>query len=695
MDYPIYNYLTCPYDILKEIPTVYKIGNNGGEHSKVLDLITSFDIETSKLPDEDQSFMYIWQFCFYKRFVVVGRTWTEFKIFMQTVSKTLGKKKLAVYVHNLSYEFCWLKALFKMDPSDVFCMDKRKVLKCTILENIEFRCSLLLTNMSLLEWCITSKNEHQKIELEYEVLRYPWTPLTDDELTYCINDVIAVCECLDILMQQRGDTLATIPKTSTGFVRREAKRVMRYSCRWANKLLPTLDQYLMLRSGFRGGNVHASRLFAGHIINNVISEDESSAYPGQMLCSDHFPMSVFKPIENAKDFRKLYKAWKCMIFRCKLKNVKLKEKPFISVPYIAIANCEKCDFRAVDNGRLLEGDLTACFTEIDFSIIEKQYTFKFEFLGGYWSEPGPLPAPFRRMVAHFYEEKTKLKDVSDDEIPGASKRYAISKEYINALYGMMVQDPLKDNIIFLQDAEDPDDIFSLDASRAKEYQMDRYLKNGWLPYQWGCWVTALARQALQKAIDLVDQTEDAYFIYCDTDSVKYWGNVDFEKLNKPIRKRAEECWGVAEDPKGRNRYVSVFEEDARYDRYLTLGAKKYFFEKEGKLGITVAGIPKKRGRDYLRGIGGLDSIKLGMTFPSSAIKKLASIYNDHIDEKRDVIDHGVKHTIHLIDNCCLVPVDYTLDLTPDYQDLLLSQEDIEEILVVLCGEGEYNVAAGC
>ena len=30
-----------------------------------------------------------------------------------------------------------------------------------------------------------------------------------------------------------------------------------------------------------------------------------------------------------------------------------------------------------------------------------------------------------------------------------------------------------------------------------------------------------------------------------------------------------------------------------YDKFVTLGAKKYAYEKEGKIGITVAGVPKK------------------------------------------------------------------------------------------------------
>ena len=66
-----------PYDWLADIPLVKrKPGNQRTkQRRKYKDLITAFDIETTRLPDIEQSFMYVWQWQFGTNYTVVGRTW--------------------------------------------------------------------------------------------------------------------------------------------------------------------------------------------------------------------------------------------------------------------------------------------------------------------------------------------------------------------------------------------------------------------------------------------------------------------------------------------------------------------------------------------------------------------------------------------------------------------------------------------
>ena len=693
MDYPIRTVYGFDYTMFDHVNTVYKIGNNGGEHSKVIDMICAFDIETSRLPGTDDAFMYIWQFCVYKKCVVVGRTWEEFTFFIKEISRRIKKNKLCCYIHNASYEFGFLKGIFQMKPSEVFCMDKRLVLTFKILHNIEFRCSHLLTNRSLESWCNVCKPEHPKTKMEYNELRYPWTKLDPDELMYCVNDVISLCECLDIELNKHNDTLATIPKTSTGFVRREVKRTMRTVGQWYKKMLPSYPVYVHLRNGFRGGNTHASRFFAGTIMENVKSEDISSSYPAQMILSDHFPMSPFLKLAGLSEFKIRMKQNKCVIARVKIKGLKIKRDKIVSVPYISISNCEKCDTKVLrmDNGRLLAGDIQAYFTDIDLNIIERQYEYdSFEFISGYWAEPGYLPMQLRVLIDHYYKGKTELKGVEGEE---AEKDYEIFKTYINSVYGMSVQDVCKDFIQFLQDA---DDQFSVDETRTKEALCDKYQKSGWFPYQWGVWVTAFARERLQEAIDLIDASEDAHFLYCDTDSVKYIGDVDFEVLNQKYRKQTKCGLGVATDANGKIHYIGLFESDGWYHRFLTLGAKKYFYthikDRKEITGITVAGVPKKRGAAWLNSIGGIDAVRIGLVFPAEATGKLTCVYNDHVNKFVEVVDNGEKHILHITDNILLRPVDYQLSITGDYEDLILTEQEIDDIVVALTDLGEYNIS---
>ena len=151
------------YDQLANIPIIEKQKRKKNSRS-YLDIICAFDIEASRLPDIEQSVMYIWQFQFGSDLTVIGRTWEEF---MQMMERIAGHIKeiayLVIYVHNLSYEFSFLKGIYPFQPEEVFCTDARKVLKCEMMECIEFRCSYYLSNMSPPHPYIEKYNRNQAI----------------------------------------------------------------------------------------------------------------------------------------------------------------------------------------------------------------------------------------------------------------------------------------------------------------------------------------------------------------------------------------------------------------------------------------------------------------------------------------------------------------------------------------------------
>ena len=96
-------------------------------------------------------------------------------------------------------------------------------------------------------------------------------------------------------MDDYNDTLATIPLTSTGYVRREMRKACREDKHYRElfeTLMPTPEVYTLLRKAFRGGNTHASRYYADAIIDNVYSMDRVSSYPA-CICSDLYPMTPF------------------------------------------------------------------------------------------------------------------------------------------------------------------------------------------------------------------------------------------------------------------------------------------------------------------------------------------------------------------------------------------------------------------
>jgi hypothetical protein len=252
------------YAWFDSLPTLKRNKGNQKTTQKYyyVDLVTAFDIETTYLKEVDQSVMYIWQWQFGDVCTVIGRSWFELKQFMRKLQNVLIKDRLVVFVHNLSYEYQFLSGVFDFAPEDVFCMDARKVLKATLNNTFEFRCSYLQTNMSLRAFCEKMNVPSYKLKMKYNKRRFWYTDLTDKELAYCINDVRGLVQAIEAELKRDGDNLYTIPLTSTGYARRDAKQAMRsVSKTFLDRQKPTYEIYKLLREAFRGGNTHASRFF--------------------------------------------------------------------------------------------------------------------------------------------------------------------------------------------------------------------------------------------------------------------------------------------------------------------------------------------------------------------------------------------------------------------------------------------------
>lgn len=256
------NYKDFDYDWFNKLPLQKRNKGNQSSSQKYyyVDLITAFDIETTYIKSIDQSVMYIWQWQFGDKCTVIGRTWYDLRRFLEELKEILQDNRLVIFVHNLSFEFQYLSGIFDFAPDDVFCMDHRKVLKALLNNSFEFRCSYLQTNMSLRAFCEKMGVHNYKLKMDYKKERYWYTDLTQKELAYCINDVRGLVEAIKIEMDRDNDNLYTLPLTSTGYARRDAKKAMhKVSKTFIKNQLPSYELYKLLREAFRGGNTHASR----------------------------------------------------------------------------------------------------------------------------------------------------------------------------------------------------------------------------------------------------------------------------------------------------------------------------------------------------------------------------------------------------------------------------------------------------
>lgn len=632
-------------------------GNPHGRKVRYVSNICAFDIESTRLEDIEQSIMYIWQMQINED-TIIGRYWNEFMEFLLKIKERLNGLYMVIYVHNLSYEFQFLKGIYDFEEDEVFCTDSRKVLKCTMLDAFEFRCSYIHSNMSLERFIQSVGSRTHKLDgsqFDYKKKRYPWTELSDYELQYCINDVQGLTEAIRTELEKDGDTLYTIPLTSTGYPRRECKKAMKaFNHRQLAEMLPDARIYELLREAFRGGNTHANRFYANEILENVKSMDRSSSYP-DVLVNYPFPMGPWfyegevtpERLKWLMDKRRR----KAIIFRIGLHDLKMKD-PYDGCPYLSRSKCRWVRGGVFDNGRILSADyLETTLTDIDFRIVKAHYTWSGSSITDCaYCRSRMLPEPYRDVVKEFYSKKTHLKGIDD-------YYYNKAKNKLNGLYGMGAQDPCKDSIVF-QNGE------YVREDKSIEELIIANNKKAFLSYAWGVWCTAWARYCLQEAIDIAG----GQFVYCDTDSVKYLGDIDLTELNERYRQQSEANGAYADDPKGKRHYMGVYEPEGSYDRFKTMGAKKYAYEEEGKLHITIAGVNKMKGAEEL---GTLDNMREGFTFHKAGGTE--SVYNDGIDEYINIDGHR----LHITDNVVIRDSTYTLGITAEYAEILLGAIEIK------------------
>ena len=657
----------------------------------------TFDIETttyqmSIIDNEPQynAFMYQWQFCIDDK-VIMGRTWDEFLELLEKLREGLGLSHnhyFVIYIHNLPFEFQFFRNFVRL--SNVFALERRKVVKCVVNDAFEFRCSYKLSNMSLQKFVSSTPGAlyyKKGGDLDYKKIRTPSTPLTNEELAYCYNDVRGLREAILHLLHSEKDTLASIPMTSTGYVRREFRSAINANPRnhYIFRELQ-LDPYVyaLLKTATRGGNCHCNPTLSGaldnrNVFSNVGSYDMSSAYPAVMVqCK--FPMSAFIKRDNKLSIiDKLIKDGNhALIIDCVFYNLQIKTLE--TVPYIPKAKCTKLWEERIDNGRVLSAEFCGIvLTDIDWKIIKSQYDFNgIDIFNVYSAKYDYLPLELRKKVIEQYTSKCTLKF-------GDQYLYNKYKNKINADFGMMLTDICRREITF--DSKSKENPFNLEPWDI-EGSMQKYYnsRNSFLAYQWGVWVTAHCRNRLQKAIDKVGI--DAY--YCDTDSLKYLGKHDeeFALLNKEILEEAKNCQLLTscdvKNPKtGKIEHfqLGIWEKEKTYKTFKSLGAKKYAytyeFDKNGNpdssLHITVAGLSKIKGAQWLTEHGGMDKFRRDTIIPAGSSGRTVSSYIDY-NAPYTLLFQGEK--IKTGSAIAIYETTYKFSITDEYAELLADLEGV-------------------
>ena len=682
---PVFDPQNFPLEIFKNAPVRHKRGKTLDKVG-YFDLAVSFDIETTTIEDAEKpyAFMYQWQMCI-EDYVFMGKTWSCFRAFLDRLQSVLelGIYKdedclcglsLVCYIFNLSFEFQFMHHFIGELIQPLFTDVYKPLVVPTIL-GITYKCAYRLTNKSLETF--TKGFPHAKLagDLDYRIIRTPIyndikNGLTDLELAYCYNDVKGLSEALrDRLEKDTKYNIATIPLTSTGYVRKDCQHSMRKDPKCRSKFLELrLDPHLyeLCRMAFRGGNTHANAAFVGKTIgvNNygiIHHQDITSSYPRQILCKG-FPRTPFEKIDPAPDF--LAKLPKLSKYYCYLIKFIIWDAEYIGscgVPYIAKAKSftRTMDRKLIkeDNGRIFSAPIIkCCMTEIDMQILLRDYKYsRIDIQEVYRSKKGLLPYELRRVCLDYYKKKTILKGFKEGT-PEAYE-YARAKELLNAIYGMLCMRP--DRIEYEFDGNE-----YKATIRPLSEMLDKFYdsESSFLPYQYALWVTAHARADLDRGMQICGKD----LIYIDTDSCFYIGDhqAEFDKLNAEIEADARRHGAIAANSKGVEFPIGVWttEDDCKYFR--TLGAKKYILSTDGKtIQATISGVSKKVGAEYFTKHG-FDSFTDQTIIEDSG--KLTAHYNN---DKPHIIEvNGVR--IETASNIALISSTYTFKIKNEYKEFI-------------------------
>ena len=664
-----------------------------GKTRKIDNTIYTFDIETTsylildgevinarkypELSEDDQkkcikqSCMYIWQFSINDQ-VYYGRTWDELKSFIDVIESNDNHRKI-IFVHNLSFEFQAIWSVFRI--KSVMSRKSRNLIRCELEDyNIELRCTLMLSNLKLEKLPdVYQLPVRKKVgDLDYSLIRTPITPLTEKELEYCEFDCLVTYHYIikELEHYKRVDKL---PITATGKVRKQLQKLVLKNQSYVNKVSNQINTnpyvYNMLVEAFAGGYTHANYIYADKVLDNIDSYDETSAYP-YVLVTCKFPSSEFKKcnIKSVEDMLPNF----AYLLTVRIKNIKCK---YLN-NFISSSKCINIKgWPNYDNGRIISADeILITVTDIDLKFILDTYDYEsYEIEDCYYSIYNYLPIEYVNFILDKYVLKTTLKNVKGKEL-----EYNREKANFNSLYGMTVTNTICADVEFVNFDEWVEQPLTNEEIKKSLFK-DK--KKGFLNFAWGVWCTAYARDnLLRRVIDL-----DEYVAYCDTDSCKVVQGYDkkiFDDYNKSVEskiKMVSKIRGIdynrfaPADIKGNHHLLGIFEcetdkgRDVTYDKFITQGAKKYAYEVDGEIHVTVSGVPKEGGA---RCLNSLEEFKDDLIFDFEHTNKLTLAYNDN-QIPTIITDYlGNKYEVTDQSGICMLPTTYKLGKSEDYADLI-------------------------
>lgn len=711
----------------------------------ILEEAIYLDTETSHVFDEETGEGVGWIYQWALRFVgewAFGRKPSEILAALKKIAQTnrLYNTKCVVYVHNLSFDIQylkdWLIKIYGKDSYTLIAMNPHKFISFSIGPWI-FKCTYKLSNRSLAKWAkdLNTKARKQVGIVDYNVTRYQDSKLTYADWKYMYYDVLTLEECVKKQLSNYGDTLATVPLTSTGYIRRDARK--RFKADRKNRVefeKSKLDPHLykLFRQAFAGGITHQNRFIKNDIVTppegcEIRHRDFRSHYPTQQVARETgFPVGSFVPFYRYREGRAPFTfydvdKWKkthCLIIKIAIKNMTIKDG--VTFPYAQSVKWfegrTKSFIRTIDdNGRVLQalGCSVVTLTELDLKWIRKQYTFEYTILEVYGACRGSAPEYLIDTVKEKYLGKTQYKEEvkqarkegkPSEIIQDLETSLMKSKNGLNGIYGMSATNPVRTEYVLKPNGEWETEQLTeekVEEKLAKFYKS----RNNFMAYQLGVYTTALARNDLMSVVEIIGYKN---VLYVDTDSAFYISSPEVEKrideYNEKQNEHAEKI-GAYIVYKDKKIYFDAFDDEGEnITRFVALHAKAYAYETprykkekckipkvvktKGKatapnkiplsakraLHCTIAGVTEhgRNGNTRTNELGCLENMKECFTFKDCGGTRCVYLESEpHIETVNG-------HLLEVAGSAIILPVEKTLSGLITHEEFMSDFEAVED-----------------
>ena len=500
------------------------------------------------------------------------------------------------YISNKKYRkdktfTCLISGLGMFYSMEIyFKIGNKKVNKVTIYD------SLKILNMSVDTIAKQFDLPIRKLEIDYKEFREVGHELTEQEVDYIRNDVEIMSRALKIMFDL-GLTKMTIGSCALHYYKETIKKFNSYF----PELPLEIDQDI--RQSYKGGFTYLNPLYKGKDVENLMVLDVNSLYPSVMR-NAYLPYG--KPIYFTGKYKEslLYPLYIQRIQCCfdlkegKIPTIQLKNNPsFNPTEYITSSNNDV---------------ITLTLTNIDLKLFLENYNISYIKYDGGWKFK-KIKGLFSNYIEVWSNNKIQAKK------DGNKALYLISKLMLNSLYGKFSKNPYsRSKIPYLNEN-------GIVSYKISDLEIGKGL---YIPI--GAFITSLARErTIRSAMAIRDYSlknygED-YYVYSDTDSL-HIRKIPEEELRKFL--------DIDDYILG---YWKIETNNIKKGRFLR---QKCYVEEdeEGKLNVTVAGLPKRLGK-YIN----FENFKTGFSLLAS-------------DES---IDHKLTYK-HVNGGVMLVETDFTI-----------------------------------